>query len=52
MEKESNSAGNAISKADSENKRRRGRPTVFERDHMKDFDRLIIGAYFLVITNA
>ena len=45
MEKEINSAGNAISEAVSENKRRRGRPTVFERDHMEDFDRLITGAY-------
>ncbi len=45
MEKENNSAGNAISESASENKRRRGRPTVFERDHMEDFDRLISGAY-------
>ena len=45
MEKENNSAGNAISEAVSENKRRFGRPTVFERDHMEDFDRLITGAY-------
>ncbi|MBO7519835.1 MAG: hypothetical protein J6T73_03565 [Clostridia bacterium] len=45
MEKEINSAGNAISEAVSENKRHRGRPTVFERDHMEDFDRLITGAF-------
>ena len=40
MEKESNSEGNAISEAVSENKRRRGRPTVFERDHMEGMEKL------------
>ena len=45
MEKENNSAGSAISEAVSENKRRRGRPTVFERDHIEEFDRFITGAY-------
>ena len=40
MEKENNSAGNAISEAVSENKRRRGRPTVFERDHMECMESL------------
>ena len=34
-----------ISEAASENKRRRGRPTVFQRDHMEDFDRFISGMY-------
>ena len=42
---EKSSTGNAFSEAVSENKRRRGRPTVFERDHMEDFDCLITGAY-------
>ena len=45
MKKESNSADNAISEAASENKRRRGRPTVFQRDHMEEVDRFISGAY-------
>ena len=40
MEKENNSAGNAISETASENKRRRGRPTVFERDHMECMESL------------
>lgn len=34
-----------FSEAASENKRRRGRPTVFQRDHMEDFDRFISGMY-------
>ena len=45
MKKESNSVGDAISETASENKRRRGRPTVFQRDHMEEFDRFISGAY-------
>lgn len=45
MKKESNSAGNAISETVSENRRCRGRPTVFQRDHMEDFDRYISGMY-------
>ena len=40
MEKENNWAGNAISEAVSENRRRRGRPTVFERDHMESMESL------------
>ena len=40
MEKENNPAGNAISEAASENRRRRGRPTVFERDHMEGMESL------------
>lgn len=43
MANENSSAGNAISETVSENKRRRGRPTVFERDHMEDLDRYIAG---------
>lgn len=43
MDKENNSTGNAFSETVSENKRRRGRPTVFERDHMEDLDRYIAG---------
>ena len=40
MKKESNSAGDAFSETASENKRRRGRPTVFERDHMEGMESL------------
>ena len=29
----------AISEAASENKRRRGRPTIFQRDHMEGFEK-------------
>ncbi len=43
MDKENNSTSNAFSETVSENKRRRGRPTVFQRDHMEDFDRYIAG---------
>ena len=38
MEKENNSVGDAISEAVSDNKRRRGRPTVFQRDHMEGME--------------
>ena len=40
MGKENTSAGNTISETASENKRRRGRPTVFERDHMECMESL------------
>ena len=45
MIEENNSTGIAFSEAASENKRRRGRPTLFQRDHMEEFDRFISGAY-------
>ena len=40
MDKEKTSAGNAFSETVSENKRRRGRPTVFQRDHMECMESL------------
>lgn len=42
MDKENNSTGNAFSETASENKRRRGRPTVFERDHMEGMESLCV----------
>lgn len=42
MDKENNSTGNAFSETVSEIKRRRGRPTVFERDHMEGMERLCV----------
>ncbi len=40
MDKENTSAGNAFSETASENKRRHGRPAVFERDHMERMESL------------
>ena len=40
MNEENNSMDNGFSEAASENKRRRGRPTVFERDHMEGMEKL------------
>ena len=45
MNEENNLMDKGFSEAASENKRRRGRPTVFERDHMEDLDRYIAGMY-------
>ena len=45
MSEENNSMDKGFLESASENKQRRGRPTVFQRDHMEDFDRYISGIY-------
>ena len=40
MNEENNSMDNGFSEAASKNKRRRGRPTVFQRDHMEGMESL------------
>ena len=45
MNEKNNSMDKGFSEAASKNKRRRGRPTVFQRDHREDFDRFISGMY-------